>query len=119
MSGLVMSYAGCAGDRLLAKLPEADCLRRSTSDREIRRWIVKKMGNPMLAISACAEAERKAFELVGRFGGEIYEVAALIERHMQQRRSIPADEIERLECVTRVRAVGAAEGETEARRETK
>ena len=118
MPGLVMSYAGYAGDRLLAKLPEADCLRRSISDGEIRQMILRNMANPTGEASVCAEAKRRALALVRRFPNEIGEAAALIQSAMRQRRSIAADEIEQLGCVMRVRAMGVAEGETEARRET-
>lgn len=110
MPGLVMSYAGYAGDRLLAKLPEADCLRRSTSDREIGQMILRDMANPTDEASVCAEAKRRALELVQRFSNEIGEAAALIQRAMWQRRSIPADEIEQLEGVIRVRALGGGRG---------
>lgn len=117
--GLVMSYAGYAGDRLISRLLEADCVARSQSDRERRQWILEKLANPPGEASISAEAERTAFELVGRFRDEIFRVAALIERHMQQRRSLPADEIEQLECVAKVRALGREEGQVEARQETK
>jgi hypothetical protein len=38
---------------------------------------------------------------------------------MRERRSVPAEVIEQLECVIRVRALGKTEGETDARREAK
>jgi hypothetical protein len=119
MPGLVMSYAGYAGDRLLSKLPESDCVRRSTSDHEIRRWILEKLANPIGEASVCAEAKRLALELVQRFTNEIGEAATSIQLAMWQRRSIPADEIEQLDCVIRVRALGVVEGEIDAKRKTK
>jgi len=119
MPGLVMSYAGYAGDRLLSMLSESDCVARSMSDREIRQMILMRMANHALEASVCAEARRRSLELVQRFRNEIGEAAAVIQRAMWQRRSIPVDEIEQLECVVRVRAIGRAEGQTDATRETK
>jgi hypothetical protein len=74
--GLVMSYSGYAGDRLLSKLPEWDCVRRTTSDREIRQIIWDDMPTPALDASVCAEADARAFELVLGFPNEIGKLAA-------------------------------------------
>ena len=117
MPGLVMSYAGYAGDRLLSKLSESDCAVRSMSDGVIRQMILKKMANPTLEASVCANAERRALELVQRLRNEIGEAAAVIQPYLWQRRSISAEIVEQMECVVRVRALGKAEGETDARRE--
>lgn len=117
MPGLVMSYAGYAGDRLLSKLSESDCAVRSISDGGIREMILNKMANHALEASRSAEAKYRAFELVQRFRNEIGETAAVIQRYLLQRRSIPAEIIEQMECVVRLRAMGKAEGETDARRE--
>jgi hypothetical protein len=82
MPGLITSHARCAGDRTLSKLSESDCAARSTSDRGIRQKILEKMANPAREGSVCADAERKAFQLVERLRDEIYEVAASIQRHV-------------------------------------
>jgi hypothetical protein len=119
LPGLVMSYAGYAGDRLLSKLPHPDCVVRSTSDRGIRQMILKKMANPAREAAFCAEAERRAFALVERFEDEIYEAGVSIQHHMRERRSVPAEVIAQLECVIRVRALGKTEGETDAGREAR
>ena len=119
LPSLVMSYAGYAGDQLLSQLAEADCLGRSQSDRGHRQWVLQKMANPLHGAAFRAEAERRAFELVRRFSDEIHEAASVIEHHMTLCSSVSADAIEQLECVIRVRAVGKAEGETEAKRESK
>jgi len=117
LPGLVASYAGYAGDMLLSKLAQTDCVVRSTTDGVLRQLILRKVANPVHGAAFCAEAERRAFQLVERFKDEIYEAVSVIQRHMEQRLSAPADVIDQLECAIRVRALGKAEGETDARRE--
>jgi hypothetical protein len=112
--GLIMSYAGYAGDRLLSKLTESDCIARSASDGVLRQMILEKMANPIVEAGVCDGAKHLALALVERFRREIYEAAVVIQRSMWQCRSIPAEAIEQLECVARVRALGDAEREIEA-----
>jgi hypothetical protein len=47
---------------------------------------------------------------------EIFEVAAVIESHLREGRSVSTDGFEPAECVVRVRAIGNADGEIDAKR---